>query len=206
MDRRRGVDANEWLDIGLLLAAEMSFVGRYLSRQPWRNITPNEARAYADAGLDNVLFYEDDDKYRALGGFANGREDAQDFRSRLRPVGLAGAPGFATVDFWPKDWQELAVRDYFRGWRSVIGAQRLAGYGPHPVARLLFDAGGFEVCESILWPPHLPFDPRSHLHQVANRDLTHREDPDRRAHFGATGYVCDEIGLGTDFGQRRAFA
>jgi hypothetical protein len=196
---RFGCDANGGIDIARAKAAGVSFVARFHSDDGYpRNLTPAEARAWANTRTDLVSCWQNGKSEEVLEGYDSGVRCAGVAKYQQQECGGAGQPVYFAVDFWLKPEQRAAVVDFFRGARKVLGLARLGAYGPSPVMDLLFGANAITYgWHSGLFRPGEPWHPRAQLRQVENTDLSGRDD------FGTPGYLAYDHMLAMDAGQWR---
>ena len=125
----------------LVAANGYTFVCRYLSSKPGSGkvITKTEAQQLDAAGLCIVLVFElTADRTKA--GFDAGTADATYAKQAAHDVGAPdGCLIYFAVDFDAAATDLPAIDDYFRGAQSVLGAQRVGGYGKASVGRRLLD-------------------------------------------------------------------
>lgn len=151
-----------------LKAAGATFACRYLSRDPSKNLSAQEARTLSQAGIDVVVVWEAAAD-RALQGFAAGKEDALQAMGQSKAVGQPkDRPIFFAVDFDEAPFQAARVAQYFRGVVSVLGVARTGVYGGYWVVKRLFDAGLVKYgWQTYAWSGGL-WDQRAQLHQTKN--------------------------------------
>ncbi|MEV4755405.1 DUF1906 domain-containing protein, partial [Micromonospora sp. NPDC049559] len=187
---RRGLDYS-WSrpSISAIKAGGYSFVCRYLSHTPDKNLTPSEAKSLINAGIDIVSNWEAGAS-AALQGYAKGVADAEDAKAQAEDCGMpAGRPIYFSVDFDATAEQQTAINSYFDGIASVIGRGRTGAYGGYYVIKRLFDAGKITFgWQTYAWSGG-QWDSRAQLRQIQN---------------GITvgGADCDlDEAVATDFGQ-----
>ncbi|MGI5233787.1 DUF1906 domain-containing protein [Actinoallomurus sp. CA-142502] len=124
--------------LAALLAAGKTFVCRYLSHSPSKNLTAAEARGLSEAGVWIVAVWETTAK-RALDGKAAGTTDARDALSQAQVCGMPdGRPIYFAVDWDATVSQQSAINAYLDGAASVLGRDRVGIYGGYgPVSRAL---------------------------------------------------------------------
>ncbi|MFC8717788.1 glycoside hydrolase domain-containing protein [Kitasatospora sp. NPDC057198] len=111
-----------------LAAAGHTFVMRYLSRDRSKNLTAEELADLRAHGLRVGLVWETTAN-RAGSGYAAGADDARQALAQADALGLTGALIYAAVDYDVQEAGLPAVRDYFRGWNTVLPAWRTGVYG-----------------------------------------------------------------------------
>ncbi len=178
------------LDYGSFRQQGYSFVARYLSYDPGKNLTRDEANAWLGQGIDIVLVWETTAN-RAEDGYAAGRSDAQ---AAVAQAAACGAPSEVPI-FWAVDEDTTVgphITGYAQGWSSVIPIRRSGVYGSFAVVRGCFDAGLVAYgWQTYAWS-NGQWDPRAHLRQVQNG-------------VNALGTSSDlDQTTGPDYGQWRA--
>ncbi len=144
--------------------AGYSFVCRYLSRDPSKDIDAAEAKLLSDAGLDLVLVWETSEKRPITGGYAGGMTDARLAFERAKALGMPdGRPVYFAVDY---DVASTAADAYFRGIRDAgFPAERVGVYAGLRPLRHLLDVGlagwGWQTSA---WSGGV-WDPRAHIRQ-----------------------------------------
>lgn len=113
-----------------LYAVGKRFAGRYLGPGSGpKLLTPAEAIALRDAGLSIVALVEGGEQ-DALSGFPTGKLHAEMALRHATQVRMPdGHPFYAAVDFDVQAAQWDRVLDYFAGFASVLGGQRVGLYG-----------------------------------------------------------------------------
>lgn len=147
-----------------LRAAGVTFVCRYLSPDPSKNLTRAEALAYAKAGIDVLVIWEST-AGRALEGKLAGEADARAALSALRALGLGTHPIYFAID---TDARGVAVSGYFEGACHVLGRAGVGAYGGINPVSYLFDVGliGYGW-QTYAWSNGL-WDHRAQLQQYSN--------------------------------------
>jgi hypothetical protein len=195
---RFGVDANGGIDIQRAKLAGVSFVGRYHSDDGYdRNLTPEEAKAWAATRTDIVSCWENGRSEEVREGYTAGVRCAWAAKQQQAACGGAGQPIFFAVDFVTRYATIGPVRKFFAGAASVLGKGRLGAYGTHLTIERLFDLNLIRYGWQTSLFSDEPWDPRAQLRQVSNTDLTGSDD------FGAPGYLAYDLALAHDFGQWR---
>lgn len=113
-----------------LVAAGIGFVMRYLSYDASKNLTAAERDSLLAAGLGVGLVWEAG-ATDALGGYAQGVTEAQQAKVEAADLGLGSAPVFFAFDFDITDPEKPAGGLYLEGAASVVGADRVGGYGDY---------------------------------------------------------------------------
>lgn len=121
-----------------LAAAGYDFAMRYLSRDRSKNLDPAELADLRAHGLRVGLVWETTAN-RAASGYAAGADDARTALAQADALGLTGHLIYAAVDYDVQEAGLPAVRDYFRGWNTVLPAWRTGVYGG---IRVVYDIVG----------------------------------------------------------------
>ena len=191
-DLRRGVDYAWHGDINPqeFLTNGYSFICRYLSHNPSKDITLEEAKMLSAAGLDIVLVWETTEQ-RALADYDAGHSDASEAFARAEAAGMPhGRPVYFAID---TDATGEAVEAYFHGVNDASGPDinRIGAYGGIKPLTYLADAGLIKyLWQTSAWS-NSKWEPRSHLQQFK---------------YGVTicGADCDiNRAMFDDFGQWR---
>lgn len=178
---RNGADASYSLPTGAELRTHgITAIMRYITDQGPGNkgITIQEIHDLGAHGVAFGLVWELGAR-AALQGYAQGVADAK--RAQHNLALLAAQPGgpsarrplYAAVDFDATADELPAVKDYFRGFSSVIGKNRTGVYGSGLVIDTVFGAGyasfGWWVKAASAWGGgHVPDLNRVHVEQVQN--------------------------------------
>lgn len=144
--------------------AGYSFVCRYLSRDPSKDIDAAEAKLLSDAGLDLVLVWETSEKRPITGGYAGGMTDARLAFERAKALGMPdGRPVYFAVDY---DVASTAADAYFKGIRDAgFPVERVGVYAGLRPLRHLLDVGlATWGWQTSAWSGG-QWDPRAHLRQ-----------------------------------------
>lgn len=163
---RRGLDY-AWhgpLDPLAFIDAGYSFVCRYLSRDPTKDIDAAEAKLLSDAGLDIVLVWETSEKRPVTGGYEGGKMDAVLAFRRAAALGMPDdRPVYFAMDY---DVAANAADAYFEGIRDVgYPAERVGVYAGLKPLRHLLDAGLAKWgWQTSAWSGGV-WDPRAHILQ-----------------------------------------
>jgi hypothetical protein len=149
-------------------AAGYTFVCRYVSHNPSKNLTRSEADALRAAGLDIVCNWENSPS-EALEGRALGAANATEAHRQAVACGMpASRPIYFSVDFDASSGQQSAINAYFDGIASVLGRARTGAYGGYGVIDRLFDAGKITWgWQTYAWSGG-SWDSRAQLRQVQN--------------------------------------
>jgi hypothetical protein len=154
-------------DPALLKRNHVGFVCRYLSWDPKKNISRQEADALKRAGLGIVLVWETTAN-RALDGQQAGAADATAAAEQAIGAGLTGAPIYFAVDFDASASQLVQVKHYLSGATSVLGIARVGVYGSFYVVGQALTA---KVC-TYAWQTYAwsggTWDGRAHIRQYLN--------------------------------------
>lgn len=161
---REGIDwAYGDVSIGSMQASGKSFVARYLSPDPSKNITEAEAINYSRNGIDIVVVWEGSSS-AATGGYSSGQRDANAALAQARMLGKpTSAPIFFAVDF---DAAGPEVENYFKGVASVLGVERAGIYAGLDAVEYIMDRKiiGW-AWQTYAWSDH-KWDKRAALKQT----------------------------------------
>src|SRR5215472_14212139 len=127
-------------DQGCMRGQGATFIVRYGSRDPSKNLTQSEL----DSALRNMLSVAivwQEGKTQMLRGYPGGQTDAEDADAFVRGLGLAGIPIYFSCDFDPASGDWVNVDAYMDGAKSIVGKGRTGGYGGKPFISRQFDAG-----------------------------------------------------------------
>lgn len=177
---------------GALVAARVTFVGRYVSPQAvndsnGKNLLAGELAALRRAGLA-IILYAEQYAQRMAEGRSAGVADARHFATVTQALGMTGAVMYCAADWDATAAQQAAINAYLDGAASVIGRARTGIYGGYyPVKRAL-DAGKARYAvQTIAWSGGL-WDGRVHVRQGAWVTIG--------------GVQCDRLdSMTADFGQ-----
>ncbi|WP_052443162.1 glycoside hydrolase domain-containing protein [Streptacidiphilus neutrinimicus] len=134
--------------IAEIKATGATWVARYFSNDPTKNLTSTEVSDYRAAGLGLVTVWEST-AGRALQGHGAGVSDANTAWSQRAGVGL---PDTTVVYFAvdsDTDW--ASVEAYFQGVRSVLGSARTGVYGGLRVIQGAHAAGLRYLWQTVAW-------------------------------------------------------
>lgn len=149
--------------VAALRRAGVTFVGRYLSYDPGKNINAAEYRRLHAAGIDVVLVWETTAD-RARAGAGAGRSDAENAEAQRKRCGIPPQAVHLAVDF---DAEGPEVEDYFRGAQQVLG-DRLGAYAGYRAVKHLFDHGLIaHGWQTYAWSGSL-WDARAKVRQYSN--------------------------------------
>lgn len=152
----------------VLKKAGIVFVCRYLSNDPGKNLTPDEADVYRANGISIVANWESTAN-RAEGGYQAGVQDATVALSQANNCGIpAGRPIYFSVD--EDTTVGPNITGYFQGIASVLGLDRTGAYGGYKVISALLNAGlitwAWQTYAWSGWPTQ--WDLRAKIRQVQN--------------------------------------
>lgn len=190
---RQGIDY-AWhyaLDFEAFRDAGVTFVARYLSNTPEKNLTPAEARELSNAGFDIVVVWETSAK-RALAGMQAGESDAQEASTQASACKMPdGRPIYFAVDFDAQPADLPKIEDYLKGAAKALDVARLGVYGSYAVVRYCFDKQLVAYAwQTAAWSRGQQ-EQRAQLYQLAGEVI-----------LGGTS--CDrDIANASDFGQWR---
>lgn len=137
---RLGADCSIYANLGQLHALNCTFVVRYVSNFPSKNLTHNEATYLTGGGMDMVLVFEDDIN-TWQGGYNAGAANAKVALAEARACEMpSGRPMYFAIDMdaSPNDPRLI---DYFKGINSVIGSASTGVYASTGVCRKLKSLG-----------------------------------------------------------------
>jgi Domain of unknown function (DUF1906) len=159
-------------------AAGFTFVARYLSNEPAKNLSASEASELEAAGLTIVCNWEDS-ATNALSGYSQGVADARTAAAQALSVGQpATRPIYFSVDFDANSSQIGTIESYFEGVASVIGLSRTGVYGGYYVVNSLFNAGKVQWgWQTYAWS-YGSWDSRAQFRQIENGIDGDQEDED----------------------------
>ena len=153
---------------GALTSGGVDFVCRYLSHDPSKNLSRDEAEALTRAGIWVVVVWETTAN-RALSGQAGGWADAIAAAAQAKACGMPpGRPIYFAADWDATEGQQAAINAYLDGAASVTGRGRVGLYGGYyPVKRAL-DAGRARwAWQTYAWSGGR-WDSRAHIQQYRN--------------------------------------
>lgn len=144
----------------------VSFVARYLSNDPWKNLSLGEARDLRIHGIHLITVWEDGAADAYLGANV-GRSHAEQHVAMATACGK-GKAGFYyfAVDTDVNHHPELTDA-YFDGVASVIGKDRCGPYGGIEVVKHQLDRGFGAAWQTYAWS-HDQRDGRAQVHQHEN--------------------------------------
>jgi hypothetical protein len=160
-----------------------TWVARYFSNDPTKNITAAEVRDYPASGLGIVTVWEST-ATRALAGFAAGQADARTAERQRASVGLPADHIHHFAVDTDTDWP--SVNPYFDGVTSVIGKARTGVYGGLRVIDGAHSYGLRYLWQTVAWSGGV-WSPYATIRQPGGTALN-----------GAADYDTAEA---TDFGQ-----
>ncbi len=178
-----GLDYVSGPSVAAMKAANVAFVCRYVgytdpALPQTKILTPEEAKANSQAGIDLVSNYEWY-KNRALEGYNSGVVDAHRAAAEHAHCGgPADKPIYFSVDL---DTDGALVADYFKGIASVLSLSRTAAYGSYRVLKYLFDNNLITWgWQTYAWS-YGAWEPRAHIQQYSNGQTLagHSVDYDR---------------------------
>jgi hypothetical protein len=164
-------------DVAALRRGGYRFACRYLSHDPTKNLTLDQARRLSAAGIACVVVWETTAS-RALAGHAAGVLDATAALTQARLCGMpAGRPIYFAIDFDEAPGQVDEVADYFRGVHSVLDqagpadfprSVPVGAYGGYWAIKRLFDAGLIDYgWQTYAWSGG-QWEHRAHIQQFHN--------------------------------------
>lgn len=151
-----------------LKSAGISFVCRYLSTDPGKNLTAAEAKGLLAAGISIVVNWETTGT-TAKGGYQAGLADAQAARAQATAIGVPKTvPIFYSVD-WDVALDEVPeVLDYLHGLADAEGSKdRVGVYGGFVIIAAAALAGFTMLWQTYAWSGG-EWEPTAQLRQVSN--------------------------------------
>lgn len=134
-----GADASSIVTSAQMRAMGLSFVGRYFSQFPSKNLTRGEVVDLGNARFDIFSIYEDDINDFAR-GYNGGVDNARRYLSQAAALGVPlNRPCYFAVDT-DVNPNDIRLHDYFRGISDTLGAMRRGCYGSTGVLRALKNA------------------------------------------------------------------
>ena len=154
----------------LLKAVGISFVCRYYSPDPQKNLTRPQAEDLSQAGISIVSVWESAAQ-ASLGGHAAGVADAEAAKRMAHAIGQpASTPIFFAVDYELQQGQKDLVEGYLRGACDAIGKDRVGVYGGLATVELSYVRGVADYrWQTLAWSgtPTVWYQ-HAHLRQIAN--------------------------------------
>jgi hypothetical protein len=151
-----------------LKAAGVTFVCRYLSQDPAKDLTASEYSGYRTNGIDVVVVWETAAD-RMLAGHSAGASDAAEARALVTQIGIPGAPPiYFACDFDATPGDQTPINAYLNGVAAEIALERIGMYGGFwPLSRA-FDARLITFgWQTFAWSGG-NWDSRAQLRQVQN--------------------------------------
>lgn len=148
-------------------AAGITFVVRYLSLDPAKNLSAPERDALLGAGIRIALVWETTAR-RMLSGRDAGKTDALKADAQAFALHMAGIPVYFACDFDATPADQILINAYLDGVADSIGRGRTGIYGGYwPLSRAL-DAGKAKwAWQTYAWSGGR-WDDRAQLRQVLN--------------------------------------
>ncbi len=159
-----------------IASAGYSFVSRYLSDYPSKNLTPSEANSYRSAHIDIIGNWENDGLQSwqnsppaTSAAYAQGASHARTAQQQAAACGMAPSrPIYFSIDWEMPSSQQSALNAYFDGVASVIGLAQTGAYGGYYQLQRLFGAGKIAWgWQTYAWS-YGNWDPRAQLRQIQN--------------------------------------
>jgi hypothetical protein len=188
---RFGIDfAWGTIPIVALKAHGVSFVVRYLSHDPSKNLHDNYADDLTANGIDIVVIWETTADRAAQGALAGGA-DAREALAQATACGMPkGRPIYFAVDF---DAGGLQIEAYFRGVARVLSPAGTGVYGGYKPVSYLMEHGVVKFgWQTYAWSSGRWFS-RAQLFQYSNGHT-----------IGGVEVDYDHSASAADFGQWRA--
>jgi peptidoglycan hydrolase-like protein with peptidoglycan-binding domain len=174
-------------DIAALKQAGVQFACRYLSHDPGKNLTPQQAQLLTQSGIAIVSNWESTANRADVAGFAGGQQDARDALAQALACGMpVGRPIYFSVDIDTTVGPHIT--SYFQGLTSILGVERVGVYGGYRIVAGCLDQGlarwGWQT---YAWSGGR-WDSRAHIRQYLNSQKIGRMDVDynesMKADFG----------------------
>jgi len=185
-----------------LRSAGVTFVCRYLSHQPSKNLTRSEAEALSAAGIDIVANWETDKKGFMTSVDATPARDAESALAQARSCGMPdGRPIYFSLDVDPRgfsagEWDRVFT--YLDGVAAVIGRANVGIYGGFLAIEKALGARKAQWgWQTSSWRGRHPTD-----HDLVWSDLAHIQQFDHELPLGH-GQVDHNRAVTDDFGQWR---
>ncbi len=163
---------------GVLHEHGISFVCRYLSPDPSKNLHRPEYELLRAAGIDVHVAWESTAE-RARESYAAGHEDALRAAEQRADCGMPGnRPIYLAIDF---DAVGPELGEYFHGAHDALGAE-LGAYGGYRALKWLFDHGlinhGWQTYawSDGQWEPRAMLRQYSNGHQLAGVEVDYDVD------------------------------
>jgi Domain of unknown function (DUF1906)/PKD domain len=162
--------------LAALKAAGVRFVGRYASAYApndsnGKNLLPGECHDILAASLSIILFEEEADAGRMLGGYSAGVTDAQHADAVVKALGMPGMPVYFCADFDATPQQQAPINSYLDGAASVIGRNRVGIYGGYYVVKRALDANkAHYACQTVAWSGG-QWDARLNIRQLLQKKI-----------------------------------
>jgi hypothetical protein len=119
--------------------AGYSFVCRYLSHNPKKNLTKEEIADFKENDLDIVVVWETTET-RCLEGRQAGEDDANSALELLESLGIQhDVPIYFACDQDFNQAQLEKIKDYFDGVIGMIGVDQTGVYGGYTVVKYILD-------------------------------------------------------------------
>lgn len=141
-----------------------SFVMRYLSHSPDKNLTKDELKDLISSGLQVGVVWETT-VHRPLEGEQAGIDDANSALSMLNSLGVSGTIYFACDDdFNPNQFRDIG--SYFSGVLQVLSKDQVGIYGGYNIVKYILDQGLVDYAwQTYAWS-HGQWDTRAQLRQI----------------------------------------
>jgi hypothetical protein len=171
--------------IPALKRAGITFVGRYLSNDPSKNITRSEYEQLHANNIDVLLCWETTAE-RALAGEQAGRDDAIKAAAQRSACGIpTSQPIYFAIDF---DATGPDVDAYFTGAASILGTATGAYGGYKPIKHLLDHHLIHHAWQTYAWSDG-HWDPRARTRQYSNGHQLARIEVDYDFQLPDTPYI-----------------
>lgn len=156
-------------DLDCLKRQGVTFIVRYGSRDPSKNLSKSELNAILNRGMSVAVVWQEG-KTQMTRGHSGGQTDARDANSFVNGLGLNGIPVYFSCDYDPpsSDWGKIDA--YLDGVASIIGRPRTGGYGGLKFIQRGFGNGRLTYgWQTYAWSGvPTQWDSRAQLRQVNN--------------------------------------
>jgi hypothetical protein len=155
------------LDWSCFTASGVTFIMRYLSTDPTKNLTAAELAAANSHGIAVGVIWETTAN-RMLGGYAAGIDDAARADADVHELGMVGVPVYFACDFDATEADQAPINLYLDGAASIIGRARTGMYGGYYPLSRAWSAGKLAYgWQTYAWSGG-QWDARAQLRQVQN--------------------------------------
>jgi len=148
--------------------AGYSFICRYLSHSPGKNLSKDEIIDMRSNEIKIVVVWETTEN-RVLAGYNAGQQDALVALQELDDLGLGSSISvYFACDNDFNEAQQAQINKYFEGVGSKIELTKIGVYGSYDVVRRTLDSGLVTYAwQTYAWS-HGKWDERAQLRQIHN--------------------------------------